>query len=55
MMSGLCWEAANMNKKLLEFIFFIVLIIVMVMSLNMAVADSTAMNIKTLEMLKYTF
>jgi transglutaminase-like putative cysteine protease len=44
-----------MNKKLLEFIFFIILIIVMVMSLNMAVADSTAMNIKTMEMLKYTF
>jgi transglutaminase-like putative cysteine protease len=54
-MLGLYWEAANMNKKLLEFIFFIILIIVMVMSLNMAVADSTAMNIKTLEMLKYTF
>jgi transglutaminase-like putative cysteine protease len=54
-MLGLYWEAANMNKKLLEFIFFIILIIVMVMSLNMAVADSTAMNIKTMEMLKYTF
>jgi transglutaminase-like putative cysteine protease len=44
-----------MYKKLLEFIFFVVLITVMVMSLNMAVADSTAMNIKTFELLKYTF
>lgn len=55
MMLGLYWEAANMNKKALEFIFFIVLIVVMVMSLNMAIADSTSMNIKTLELLKYTF
>lgn len=55
MMLGLCWEAANMNKKILEFIFFTILIIVMVMSLNMAVADSTAMNIKTLQLFEYTF
>ncbi|MDF2532181.1 MAG: hypothetical protein K0Q65_1762, partial [Clostridia bacterium] len=44
-----------MKKKLLEFIFFVVLITVMVMSLNMAVADSTAMDIKPVELLKYTF
>ena len=44
-----------MNKKVLEFIFFIVLIMTMVMSLNMAIADSTSMDIKTLDLLKYTF
>ena len=44
-----------MKKKLLEFIFFVVLITVMVMSLNMAVADSTAMDIEPVELLKYTF
>lgn len=54
-MLGLYWEAASMNKKVSEFIFFVVLITVMVMSLNMAIADSTSMNIKTLELLKYTF
>lgn len=55
MMLGLCWEVADMNRKLLEFIFYILLIFVMVMSLNMAVADSTAMNIKTFQLLEYTF
>jgi transglutaminase-like putative cysteine protease len=44
-----------MNKKLLEFIFFVVLITVMVMSLNMAVADSTGMDISFYQLLKYTF
>ena len=44
-----------MNKRLLEFIFFIVLITVMVMSLNLAIADSTGMDIRTSDLLKYTF
>lgn len=44
-----------MYRKLLEFAFFVVLITVMVMSLNLAVADSTGMDIGTYELLKYTF
>lgn len=44
-----------MYKKLFEFIFFVILITVMVMSLNMAIADSSSMSIKTIDLLKYTF
>lgn len=44
-----------MYKKLFEFAFFVVLITIMVMSLNLAIADSTAMEIRPLELLKYTF
>jgi transglutaminase-like putative cysteine protease len=43
-----------MVKRLLEFTFYVVLITAMVMSLNMAVADSTAMDISSAELLKYT-
>ena len=44
-----------MNKKVFEFSFFIVLITAMVMSLNLAIADSTSMNINTLHLFAYTF
>lgn len=44
-----------MYKKLYEFIFFVLLISLMVMSLNMAVADSTGMDIKLVDLAKYTF
>lgn len=43
-----------MNRKLLEFIFFVVMICIMVMSLNMAIADSSAMDINFVSLLKYT-
>lgn len=45
-----------MNKKqLFEIIFFIVLITIMVMSLNLAILDSTGMTIKLITLLEYTF
>ncbi|MDF2521404.1 MAG: transglutaminase protein, partial [Clostridia bacterium] len=44
-----------MRKKLFELIFFIILITIMVMSLNMAILDSTGMEIKPFTLLKYTF
>lgn len=43
-----------MYKKIAEFIFFIALITIMVMSLNLAIANSTGMDIKLADMFQYT-
>ncbi len=43
-----------MNKKFYEMIFFIVLITIMVMSLNLAILDSTGMTIKPTVLLCYS-
>ncbi len=43
-----------MIKKLAEFIFFLSMIIVMTMTLNLAIIDSTGMNLNAMDLLKYT-